>query len=76
MSGNANTILISSGSNLELTVKEELGTGVITPGHLLARNSTGVVVHGVAQGADNTLFALENLPGEVTPFGNSLSLIL
>ena len=62
MSGNANTIIIKSDDNLTAKVKEDLGTGVITPGHLLTRDATGVVVHGTAQGASAKLFALENLP--------------
>ena len=61
MAETAQTILISPADGFQ-RVEEALGTGVITPGHLVTRDSTGVVVHGTAQGASSKLFALPNLP--------------
>ena len=61
MAGSAQTILISPADGFQ-RVEEALGTGVITAGHLLARDATGVVVHGTAQGASDRIFAEANLP--------------
>lgn len=64
MVGRAETILLNAADERvnSQTVKEALGVGVITPGHLLERAAGEVQVHGTAQGAQSGLFALENIP--------------
>ncbi|MCK5641215.1 MAG: hypothetical protein KAJ19_10470 [Gammaproteobacteria bacterium] len=63
MADTPSTILLTNPEGRTLAVKEALSAGVITPGALIEHNAAAstVVVHSVAQGRNQRIFALENL---------------
>lgn len=59
-----NTILLNAADERtgSQTVKEALGSGVITPGMLVKRTAGLIAAHNAINGPTSKLFALENIP--------------